>query len=365
MKSAFAAWNKHHTAGTIERLAPHVPKAGDEDLRSFAWYYLWRLCHAEPRTLGGHVISGLASTPEFLAFSSDGSQIAGLSPHQNGNKGSFRVWDTATGEGKSRSPLDGFVGGVAWSDGRRMVARATDQLATITFKRVFWEKDRWQSLPYTLHPLSSERPVALVSTVVSPDGRTLATGHAHEKVSLWALGTGRRIATMTPDGDSDVSVLQFSPDGKTVASGTTDGALRLWDVATGKEKGVVLGDGHSINGISFSPDGTRLAAASTGRAVKLWNTVADTEPAILQGHANEVRTVAFSPDGKTLASGSKDGTVRLWDVATWQELMSLEAQRGGVYVIAFSPDGNMLASSGTAADGRGEMLLWSTASGDH
>jgi eukaryotic-like serine/threonine-protein kinase len=363
VKAAFEAWKNKHTIETIERLARDVPKAGDEDLRSFAWYYLWRLSHAEPRTIRGHTISGLASPPEFLAFSADGNQIAGLSPHENGNKGSFGVWDTATGSGHSRSQLDGSVGGVASSDGRRLVARATDQLATITVRMVSWERDRWQSVPYTLHPLSSERPVALVCMVVSPDGRTLATGHAHERVSLWALDTGRRIATMIPDGGSDVSVLQFSPDGKTVASGATNGALRLWDVATGKEKAAVPGDGHSINGISFSPDGSRLAAASTGRTVKLWNTVTDTEPAILQGHANEVRTVAFSPDGKTLASGSKDGTVRLWDVATWQELISLDAQRGGVHVIDFSPDGNMLASGGTAADGRGEIFLWSTATG--
>ncbi len=365
MNAAFDAWKNKHTTETIERLARHVPKAGDEDLRSFAWHYLWRLCHAESRTLRNHVISGLASPPEVLAFSPDGAQLAGLTQLQYGNKGSFRVWDTAFGAERSRLKLDGSIGGIAASDGRRMVARATDQPATITVRTISWGKDRWQSDPYTLHPLSNERPVALLCMVVSPDGRTLAAGHAHERISLWALDTGRRIATMVPDGDGDVSVLQFSPDGKTVASGASNGALRLWDVATGKEQAVVPGDGHSVNGIAFSPDGTRLAAASTGRTVKLWNTVADTEPAILQGHANEVRTVAFSPDGKTLASGSEDGTVRLWDVATWLELISLDAQRGGAHVIAFSPDGNLLASSGTAADGRGEILLWSTASGDH
>jgi WD40 repeat protein len=309
------------------------------------------------------VISGLASAPEFLAFSPDGNQVAALMPHQNGNKGSFRVWDTGTGAERG-SKLDGSVGGVASSDGGRMVARATDQLDTITVRRVYWEKDCWQSVPYTLRPLLSERPVALVCMVISPDGRTLATGHAHERINLWELSTGRRIATMVPDRGSDASVLQFSPDGKTVASGASNGAIRLWDVSTGKEKAFVPGDRRSIKCISFSPDGTQLAAASMDRSVKLWNTLADTEPAILQGHANAVRTVAFSPDGKTLASGGDDGTVRLWDVATWQELVSLDAHRGGVHALSFSPDGSILASSGAAADG-GEIVLWSTASSAH
>jgi hypothetical protein len=365
VNAAFDAWKKHHTTETSERLARYVPKAGDEDLRSFAWYYLWRLCHAESPAFRDRAISGLAFPPEVMAFSRDGIQIAGLTQLQYGKKGSFRVWDTATGAERSGLKLDGSIGGIASSAGKRMVVRATDQPANITVRTVSWEKDRWQSVPYTLNPLPSERPVRILCMTVSPDGRTLATGHAHQAVSLWALDTGRRTAAMIPDADGDDSVLQFSPDGQRVASGASNGALRLWDVATGKEQAVVPGDGHSINGIAFSPDGTQLAAASMGRTVKLWNTVADTEPTILQGHANEVRTVAFSPDGRTLASGSKDGTVRLWDVATWQELISLEAQRSGVQVIAFSPDGHMLASSGTAADGRGEILLWNTASGDH
>jgi WD40 repeat protein len=363
VNAAFEAWKNKHTTATIERLARHVPKAGDEDLRSFAWYYLWRLCHAEPHTFRGRAISELVAPPEFLAISPDGTQIAGLTQLQYGNKGGFRVWDTATGAEHSRLKLDGSIGGIASSDGRRMVARATDQPATITIRTISWEKDRWQSVPYTLHPLPNERPVALLCMAVSPDGRTLAGGHAHERISLWALDSGRRIATMAPDGEGDVSVLQFSPDGKMVASGASNGALRLWDVATGKEKAVVPGDRNSINGISFSPDGTQLAAAGTGRSVALWNTVAATEPAALQGHTNEVRSVAFSPDGKTLASGSKDGTVRLWDVATWQELISLEAPPGGVQSLAFSPDGRVLVASGVDGQGRGEIFLWSSAPG--
>ena len=63
MNAAFDAWKNKHTTETIERLARHVPKAGDEDLRSFAWHYLWRLCHADPRTLrrSCHLRVGLLS----------------------------------------------------------------------------------------------------------------------------------------------------------------------------------------------------------------------------------------------------------------------------------------------------------------
>ena len=358
MKSAFDAWKKNHTTETIERLARHVQKPET------------RICGASPgitpfggsamaslRTLSSHLISGLASTPEFLAFSSDGNQIAGLSPHQSGNKRELRRFaDTATGEGNSRSQLDGSVGGVASSDGRRMVVRATDRTRHDHGQDNSWGKDRWRSDPYTLHPLSNERPVALSAWWFPPMVErwrpvTRTKGSACGSTPDGELPRWFRTVTATfPSCNSVRMAKRWRP--------VRDGALRLWDVATGKEQAVVPGDGHSVNGIAFSPDGTRLAAASTGRTVKLWNTVADTEPAILQGHANEVRTVAFSPDGKTLASGSEDGTVRLWDVATWLKLISLDAQRGGAHVIAFSPDGNLLASSGTAADGRGEILLW-------
>ena len=75
MNAAFDAWKNKRATKTIERLARHVPKAGDEDLRSFAWHYLWRLCHPESRTLRSHVISGLASSPEVLAFSPDGIRL--------------------------------------------------------------------------------------------------------------------------------------------------------------------------------------------------------------------------------------------------------------------------------------------------
>ena len=125
----------------------------------------------------------------------------------------------------------------------------------------------------------------------------------------------------------------------------------------------LVGHQNAPSCVAFSSDGELLATGSADRTVKLWKIMSGLEQGTLQGHSGEIRAVAFSPDGRTLASGSEDGTLKLWDVTTGQELISLDASRGGVHAVAFSPDGNVLASSGAAGDGRGEILLWSTASG--
>ena len=45
-----------------------------------------------------------------------------------------------------------------------------------------------------------------------------------------------------------------SPDGKTIASGGFDGAITLWDAKTGKELRRIKGPFVSILDLEFSPD---------------------------------------------------------------------------------------------------------------
>src|SRR5262249_14502677 len=71
---------------------------------------------------------------------------------------------------------------------------------------------------------------------VSPDGRTLATGHADWgepalSTRLWELSTGKLRRTFKGHSASHtIKQLVFSADGKTLASCAEDSTVLLWDV---------------------------------------------------------------------------------------------------------------------------------------
>ena len=94
----------------------HRPGPGEEDLRGFEWYYLWRLCHHD-RTLRGH------AGPVFaVAFSSDKKTLASAS-----GDGTVRLWDVPGGKetGVLRGH-EGMVVSVAFGPAGGMLATASE-----------------------------------------------------------------------------------------------------------------------------------------------------------------------------------------------------------------------------------------------
>ncbi len=189
---------------------------------------------------------------------------------------------------------------------------------------------------------------------VSPDGKTLATGHYDGSAYLWSLAGPRLTATLSSGSSTignDVETLAFSPDGKTLAAGLGTGQIALRDVAT-RQTIATLDDGNGQGGVSsvaFSPDGTTLATGTMGSPgmVVLWDLATGRATARLNAAIGVVAAVAFSPDGKTLAIGGDGGAV-LWNPATGNKttISNSTAASGPVLSVAFSPDGKTLAIGG-------------------
>jgi WD40 repeat protein len=95
------------------------------------------------------------------------------------------------------------------------------------------------------------------SVAVSPDGRTVATGH-WDVVKLWSLETGERLAVLRGFGRYVVG-LSFSRDGKRLAAGTEAGGLQVWDVRHPHRITSRDFEGLFVSTPAFSPDGQLVA----------------------------------------------------------------------------------------------------------
>jgi len=370
---------QHWTAANLDRmqqlLLSYLPQAGQEDLRGFEWYYLWRLGHGYEFSLPqGELVN-------FMAFSPDSRQLA--------TGGPVKLWDVAAGRelrtfkeswgGIAFSP-DGkkIVTALSWRHGAGMFDLTTGQqlmtfrhpakVHSVTFspdgKKLvtggydsvakLWDAATGQEI-MTLRGHTKVIP----SVAFSPDGQMLATGSDDLTAKLWNVVTGRELKTFTKYFQPDVhsTALAFSPDGKTFVA-DMGGAVKVWDLTTDRER---LAIKHGMFTLAISPDSKIIAVGGYDRVTDLLDAATGESLALLRGHSDEIFAMAFSPDGRYLATGGKDQTTKLWNLARVREKTTLIAHEKAIFSVALSSDDALLATG--SEDGTAK--LWKLATGEN
>jgi hypothetical protein len=102
------------------------------------------------------------------------------------------------------------------------------------------------------------------AVAMTPDRKTLLTGHPNGTVQFWDVATRKQISKQIGDPlthPADFFAVAFSPDGKTVLTRGADQTVRLWNLHTGNPVGKLVCDrplGRGIRTAAFSPDGKRV-----------------------------------------------------------------------------------------------------------
>ncbi len=374
MKVASDAWHRDSLAVTRQRIEHHLPEAGQEDLRTFAWHWLAEKCYGDQRVLYRHDnrVNAVAYSPDGkfvasagvdrvtvlwdiqadraaarlqghsndvndLAFSPNGRLLAAAS-----DDGTVGVWTI----GGSPDPrvLAGFsdlpVFAVAFSPDGKILAVGSEDA-----KLSLWNTETW-----ALEKTFSDHTESINSVCFSPDGKKLFSASNDASVQIHSPESGELLYTLrnSEKADQHMNVVACSHDGKTAATTSWgDDTIRVWNTETGKLKDLIRCGDTGLYALAFSPNDRLLITAANSGGVRFWDLEINWPVRSLLGHTAGVRDLAFSSDGASLVTASADRTVKLWDIADIELRAPQRVFEHGFQSLAMRPGGRVIAMANT------------------
>lgn len=281
-----------------------------------------------------------SASRSILAFSPDGSRLAGAAPD-----GRVAVWSTAdASEQLAIQDHAADITAFGWTAaGTMFVTGAVNghlhvrDAATGRLVRRLLAHD-----------------AAVLTVAFHPDGDTVASGAADGTIRIWSLTTPLPLAALPLA--TLPAALALSPDGRTLAvaaRGSRD--LEIWEVPAARRRRVVAEAGGSAARIAFSPSGKLVATTHPDREgdVVIVEVDSGATRAVLEGESQPVGELTFCPDGRRLLVSAGRGAATVWDVATATRTTRIAAAASGVIdeaAAVFVADGTMVASQ------RGELI---------
>jgi WD40 repeat protein len=272
------------------------------------------------------VLDGHQGMVTSLAFSPDGTMIA-----SSGYDRFIKFWDMPSGQLSGQITLPDTPNFLAFSsDGSRLAIASNLEITLVNSMDRQFEKSIPVSggdhlafspdgrLIYISTPFSIRVIDAIAGTTILefPDPSTLVP-----TMNVAGDGTVLSVTYQTPN---TVDNFALSPDGAQIVtvtidplidrgSGVENVRMAIWDARSGKYLSEINFSAGSIQRMKFSSDGTHLALGN-GNEVWVWDTSSWQLIRIYSGHVDLVEDLALTPDGTKILSASRDGTVRVWSL---------------------------------------------------
>lgn len=182
---------------------------------------------------------------------------------------------------------------------------------------------------------------------VFPDQQRFAVATGGNEYHIWNQSTGK-IEHRLDSGAATAWTLALSPDGKSLLTGHSDGTPRVWNTQTGEIIAQGMGR-QSIGTVAISPDGKWATGSSEFGYVPV-TTFPDLKPVKNLWVSGSLFHSQFSADGRLFAVATGEAMVHVWQVEGWKLLRRFA---GGGFSVDFSPDGQRLysgAANGTIAE---------------